>query len=715
MLKKLFILTICYLCLLAAPTAQKDGELTFMQDVAFVHTSKQALPEGAVSEISLMDGKPVISLSGKLMQYNGSIWESYSGSLEISKGKTFTPPASGGALLTQVEYKGAIYLGCENGLYKTDSKGKKFEAIYPADENYSWAPRVVTGLAVDTKDRLWVGMKEGLARFDGSSWKLFTGKEGLPYNEFTCAISGPDGEVWFGTERGAIRAEDDYFFYRATRRWLPNDYVNDIAVDKDGTAWIATANGVSQISSLEMTYEEKADHFIRQVEERHNRMGFVCQSDLQVEFDLSSSRTNISDNDGLYTSWYGAAMAYKYAATGDPKARELAVRSFYACKWLVDITHESGFPARVIIPVDWRDPVNEQHSPEFNKARQKNDPFWKDIYPRFPLSKDKKYRWKCDTSSDELSGHYFFYAIFYDLVAETEQEKADARQVVADITDHLIRHGFKLVDHDGKPTRWANFNPEYFNSEWGWEQRGLNSMVLLSFLNVASHMTGDSKYEDVARMLREKHDYHINSMHAKEFFPPENAVAHDNNISLMSFYGLMNYEKDPELLIMYRNALENMWLHISKQKNPFWDGLYGALANSFSQKIGEGFFEGKELFPENPLFKDAALRRFAKGNMKPEYMVETLQRTPLDLIGYPMDNTHRLDVILDATPGQKEGMGWRSTDQLALPIDERGHVRLDRDAFAIKYTEVFGGRAENEGSFYLLPYYLARYHNLIEY
>ena len=715
MLKKLFVLTICYLCFLAAPTAQKDGELTFQQDVALVHTSKQAIPDGSVSDITIVDGKPIISLSGKLMQYNGSSWESYSGSLEIPKGKTFTPPSSGGALITQTEYKGAFYLGCENGLYKTDSKGKKFEALYPADENYSWSPRDVSTLVVDTRGRLWVGMKEGLARFDGSAWKLFTGNEGLPYNNFTCAAAGPNGEVWFGTQKGAIRVEDDYFYYRATRRWLPNDLVNDIAIDEKGTAWIATVNGVSQISSQEMTYEQKADHFISQVEERHNRMGFVCQSDLPVEFDVSSSRTDISDNDGLYTSWYGAAMAFKYAATGDPKARELAVRSFYACKWLVDITHESGFPARVIIPVDWRDPVNEQYSPEYNLAKQKRDPFWKDIHPRFPLSKDGKYRWKCDTSSDELSGHYFFYAIFYDLVAETEQEKADARQVVADITDHLIRHGFKLVDHDGKPTRWANFNPEYFNSVWGWEQRGLNSLVMLSFLNVASHMTGDAKYDEVAQVLRDEHDYHINSMHAKEFYPPENAVPWDNNIGLMSLYGLMNYEKNPELLIMYRNALENAWLHISKQKNAFWDGMYGALANSFSDRIKNGYFDRKDLFPENPLFADAALKKFEKSSLDPQYMVETLQRTPMDLIGYPMDNTHRLDVQQDPTPGQDEGMGWRATDQYALPVDERGHVRLDRDAFAIKYTEVHGGHSENEGTFYLLPYYLARYHNLIEY
>ena len=310
--------------------------------------------------------------------------------------------------------------------------------------------------------------QEGIGHFDGQHWKLFTGKEGLPYNHITCAAAGPDGIVWFGTEKGAIRAENDYFYYRFSRRWLPDDHVNDIVVDKNGTAWIATNKGVGEIKRVLMTLEEKAQYFTQQVEARHDRMGFICNNELSVQFDVNSWKPAIADNDGLYTAEYGAAQAFRYAVTRDLEAKKLAERSFKACKWLVDITGVPGFPARVIIPVNWPEPVNQQYGREYNSKRQETDPFWKDIYPRFPLSKDGHFRWKCDTSSDELAGHYFFYAIYYDLVAETPEEKAAVRQVVAAITDHLIEHGFKLVDYDGKPTRWGNFNPEYFDSIWGW-------------------------------------------------------------------------------------------------------------------------------------------------------------------------------------------------------------------------------------------------------
>lgn len=64
------------------------------------------------------------------------------------------------------------------------------------------------------------------------------------------------------------------------------------------------------------------------------------------------------------------------------------------------------------------------------------------------------------------------------------------------------------------------------------------------------------------------------------------------------------------------------------------------------------------------------------------YILENLQKIPLDLIGYILHNTHRLDEVLDAPAGQGEGMGWR-TDGLALPGDESAHVRQDRDDFAL--------------------------------
>lgn len=647
---------------------------SFQQEIATVFTASDGLPKGRVNRIVFdEEGFPIAMMSSGNFIFKEESWKPYSGKL--------TNPA---------------------------------ESLPPKIEDQLNAGNLshIQLFQIDSKNRLWVTTDRGLALQENGHWELYTGAEGLPYDKFTCITAGINGEIWLGTKKGVIRADGKQFHYRASRRWLPDDYVNDIVVQADGTAWIATNKGVSRISFVEMSLDEKAEWFTQQVETRHVREGFVCQSKLEKQFDIQSTRYDISDNDGMYTAMYGASQAFRYAVTGDKKAKELANRSLKACKWLVDITHESGFPARVIVPVDWYEPVNEIYNSAYNERKQKGDPFWKQITPRFVKSKNGKYLWKCDTSSDELAGHYFFYAVYYDLVAKTPSEKKMVREVVADVTDHLVRNGFLLRDHDGEPTRWGNFSPEFLNSVWGWDQRGLNSMMMLSFLKVAEHITGEAKYAHTAQMLRDKHNYHINAMQSKAFYPPEDVVPWDNNLCLMSMYGLLLYEKDPELLMMYRESLEFSWMHISKQDNPFWNIIYAALRDHFNEVVETGVYSSGKVFPEAGPYAEFTANEFKGRDFHYEGIIDFFKLLPLDLIGYEMDNTHRLDIIQDPIPGQEPGMGWH-VDGFALPINERGHVRQDRDAFVLHANEG-NGYSEHEGTFYLLPYYMARYHGLIK-
>ena len=669
-----WILTVNYLLFASLAFGQTSHTEQFQQEIATVFTENDGLPAIAVNEIRLnqQDQPIAITRKGDFIFEKGT-WQSYS--------QAIPPPI------------------------------KPQKPVIPGIKACQWDLTQADLTYTDKKNRTWVAVKPGLAMYENGKWIYFTGKEGLPYQAFTCIAEEPDGDIWLGTSTGAIRADGQQFYYRASRRWLPDDHVRDIAIQQNGTVWIATQKGISRIAYEQMNYEQKAAVFIQQVENRHVRDGFVCQSKLTRQFDVSSSINDISDNDGLYTAMYGAAQAFRFAVTGDKEAKVLADRSLKACKWLVDITHEPGFPARVIIPIDWHEDVNAHYDSLYNARRRERDPFWKLILPRFVKSKDGKYLWKCDTSSDELAGHYFFYAIYYDLVAQTSEEKQMVREVVADITNHLIRNGFYLRDHDGKATRWGNFSPEFLNSIWGWDQRGLNSMMMLSFLKVAEHVTGDSKYTVAAQMLMDKHQYHINAMLSKAFFPPDDVVPWDNNLCLMSFYGLMKYEKDPERLMMYRESLEFAWLHISKQNNALWNIIYAALSAHFNEVVKSGIYETGEVFPEAGPYATHTAKEFSGSDFHYDKTIETLRILPLDLIGYEIDNTHRLDVVFDPTPGADPTHGWH-VDGFALPINERGHVRQDRDAYALKANEG-NGFTEHEGTFYLLPYYMARFHGLI--
>jgi chloramphenicol 3-O-phosphotransferase len=603
---------------------------------------------------------------------------------------------------------GELALGTDDGLYARARGESDWTPVLPDDGRRRWAPIQVAAVTYDRDGNLWFGSSEGAGVREGDAWRLFTGQEGLPYNEFVSATPGEGNVVWLATGRGAIRCDQGHFAYRCSRRWLLDDQVNGIAVESDGAAWIATPAGLSRIERRPMTLDEKAAYFTQQTEARHNRDGFIADCRLAEQFNIESREPKISDNDGLYTACYGAAQAFRYAATLEPEAKALAQRSFEACAWLVAITG-TGMPARVIIPSDWPEPVNEQYGEAYNEAQRRNDPFWKRITPRFVTTADGEYLWKCDTSSDELAGHYFFYGVYYDLAAESEDEKELVRTTVRAVTDHLVDNGFLLCDHDGAPTRWGDFSPEFLNSPRGWEQRGLNSMMMLSFLKVAEHVTGDGRYAEAARMLRDEHQYHINAMQSKMYFPPDCVVPWDNNLCLLSWYGLIKYEDNPELLLLWRLGLEHAWQHISRQKNALWNLLYQACAARFDERVREGFFAAA--YPGMKDYAAQSLAAFAKTDARLEDTLETLRGLPLDLIGYHVDNTHRLDIVLDPTPGQRPGIGWHF-DGRALPIEERGHVRQDRDGFALDANED-DGWAEHEGTLFLLPYWLGVQHGFI--
>ncbi|MEE9432230.1 MAG: hypothetical protein V3V16_14365 [Melioribacteraceae bacterium] len=729
-MKSTFILLLLFSSIMFGQIKSTDN---FIQEVPTVFTPKDGLPNIEINKINFDEKNNPIAITNEgNYLFRGSEWKLTSKKGRINKKYShlkFSEP-----ILSSVTYKHETVVGTESGLF-FKKKGGNWREVFPANTEYSWKLTNVNILEIDSKGRLWFGAEQGVGILNNGKWKLFSGKEGLPFNHFTCAKKGSNGEVWFGTKKGVIRSDGNKFYYRFSRRWLPDDYINDIAIN-DNTIWIATPKGVSRIVLQPITFEEKAKLFTTQVETRHNRMGFIAQNNLKTRYDINSWEHAISDNDGMYTAMYGSAQSFRYAVTGNEEAKIIAKRSFEACKWLIDITGDEGFPARVIIPKDWHEPVNEQYNHSYNIKKQKEDPFWKDITPRFPLSKDGKYLWKCDTSSDELAGHYFFYGVYYDLVAETREEKNAVKEVVRNLTDHLIRNGFLLRDHDGKPTRWGDFSPDFFNSIWGWDQKGLNSMMMLSFLNVAKHITGDEKYLTTAKMLRDKYQYHINAMQSKMYFPPEDVVPWDNNLSLMSMYGLLNYEEDPELILMYRESMENAWLHVSKQKSAFWNLLYAAQATKFNKLVDTGIYNSNKYFPEAGSYSKFTSQQFYKTDYKTKDILETLRRLPLDLIGYRMDNRHRLDIVFDPTPGQFVQEGWRPVnpqrtdntfeyadehkgkmgwhvDGKALPIDERCHVRLDRDGFALDANEG-NGYSENEGTIYLLPYYMARYQGIIK-
>jgi hypothetical protein len=246
----------------------------------------------------------------------------------------------------------------------------------------------------------------------------------LPDAAVTVVASESPSMIWIGSRRGAFRVNRETWNgeYLAGQRWLPDDHVTGIGFDGP-VIWIETAQGYSRLEYRHMTLAEKSRAFVDRIQARHVRWGLTADSRLRVAGDVSSNQPISTDNDGLWTAMYVAAESFRFKVTGAEDARANARAGMHAIRRLESMTGIPGFPARSFIRIG----TDEQPA----------DGEWHDT--------PDGWRWKGDTSSDEIVGHYFVYPIYHDLVAD-DAERRQLRETLTRITNHILDHNYQLVE-----------------------------------------------------------------------------------------------------------------------------------------------------------------------------------------------------------------------------------------------------------------------------
>ncbi|MEQ8422735.1 MAG: two-component regulator propeller domain-containing protein [Arenibacter algicola] len=566
---------------------------------------------------------------------------------------------------------GGLWIGTDVGLYHCkDEKTTAYQA------NYDLISAYVRGMDFDQDGNMWIGGLGGISiRNKTAKIGEKRPEDGITNANVTAVAKGPDGSMWVGTQYGITRfipGEKEYSV-RLGRRWLVDDAVTDIAFDQQGNAWVATANGVSAIKNRKMTLEDKADYFYDKLIRRHVREPWIiARSKLVVPGDTTTIQPEDDDNDGEFTSNYLAMESFRYATTKNPEAKERAKKAFDFLHFLREVTGEDGFFARTIIPVSWEQShdMNRTYTERELAEAIIENPRQKPVEKRWHVSKDGKWKWKGDTSSDEISGHLFGYYCYYNLVADAKEKKRVADHF-SKIMDHLIENDFNLVDVDGTHTKWGVWSPNILNHNPDWApERALNSLELLAFLKFTHHITKKEKYQKEYLKLIKEEGYLENAKTLHNTNPSWETYF-DIFLSLYMYPTLINYEDDPELKREYYDHLEQWFNKHKKAKSPMINFTYNFLTGG-----------DEELDNSIAFLKDA----------------------PLDLVDWYVDNAQREDLKVVRQPILEEL-------QTALrPPSEYRTMRWDQNP----YVAVSGDPSqEKEPVYWLLPYWMGRYLNLI--
>jgi hypothetical protein len=468
-----------------------------------------------------------------------------------------------------------------------------------------------------------------------------------------------------GTAKGAYnltRGVDERPDYYASRRWLLDDFVVDIA--RDGLNILAlTKTGLNKIVFEPMTLEAKAAHYDDKIRKRHIRYGFCSELRLTRPGDPTSAEMIDTDNDGTWSEYYLASQAFRFAATGDEGARRNAWETFAAMERLESIAGLGGFPARTFE----------------RKGYKVSDPDrWRD-------AGDGLWEWKGHTSSDEITAHMFGCSVLWECAAKTPEEKGRIRAFVTKIADHLLRNNLYLIDVDGKPTLWGRWNPEYVN--WfphSIVDRRLNSAEIVGLFEFAYEVSGDEKYKAKGMDLLTKFGYLENILSPMKLIALTKGYIHQGNdmgdewnhsddlLSFDAYWTLHRWAFNNDLKKRFAAAIRDHWEIEKGEKNPYFAFIYAST-------------KPKEFDLEGALW--------------------TLRRFPWDLVDWTVQNSHRLDIT--KLPANFRGQELKEL----LPPGERRITRWNSHPFVLDGGS--GGHVELAGDEFLLPYWMGRYLKII--
>lgn len=537
-----------------------------------------------------------------------------------------------------------------------------------------------------------VALEDALLRLDAAGAEVARYEAGMgafPTASFTAAVEA-DGVLFAGHEIGASTIEGTKIDHYSSRRWLPDQRVNDVAFGPGRDRWIATPGGITRVWFDTTTLAERAARDEALLDDHWRMDGFVDDNmPLNDPDDPSSYRNTDHDNDGLWTEMQIGTWCYAYAVTGDEQYYEKARRALDVMFLQIDIpgvTFEAagmkkGFITRSLV----RDDEGEIFD---NKEPQDN---W-----HLQSYEGRNYYWKDDTSSDEYAGHYFGIPVFYDLCAKDEAERQAIRDRIRLTTDYIVDNDYLLIDLDGEPTlhgHWDRLGIAADGLDRCTEKYGvdsiakcvesrhgggwLNSTEILGHLLAAWHITGDAKYYDEYERLFTEEKYGKMVKVIEDTFTvtqPAFANHSDHELAMLAFITLIRYDPNEDRRKTYEQSLLDFYEYEREEHNPWQIAVIGSVHS---------------------------------GDVDLDGAIQTMKDLPTDWRTWTVDNDHRVDA--DRWPDDRHDQPQFSR---VFPYDEIRTMKWNGSPYRVSQGQ--GGRSRLAPTPYLIAYWMLRFHQMID-
>jgi len=363
---------------------------------------------------------------------------------------------------------------------------------------------------------------------------------------------------------------------------------------------------------------------------------------------------------GVWTGRYLAGVGYQYAVTHDPWVRRHGGQILQALRIQQEVTGKPGLLARGYVkghgPVEgWE--RNGQNSPEWHQGQ----------------GKFADYRWYGDVSVDNFNAVLYGYAVYYDLAADAAQRRFIAEDVDRLMT-HLLENHCRIMDVDGEVTLWGHVGidpdpsrDEYYRNVYAerlkryslqdkaWRPPLRASLMLLPDLLIAHRLTGQARYLDFYQRVVTRFKDMPDWLPRAGPFSLERLARIDHSTEGQSYealYNLIRYERNPELLKIYRKWVEDLWEMNWMEGNSLFTWMTRALLPEYRA-------------PKRPGVASAGPGEIPQGEEATRLALETLRLYPVDRVLRPVMNSLRAE--LERNPFARN----ESLTAQPLPINQR--------------------------------------------
>lgn len=190
-----------------------------------------------LATIALLCGSAhALNPSRELTQYMQTAWSSESGLPQNSVHAVAQTP------------DGYLWLGTEEGLARFD--GVHFR-VFTRDNSPGLASDYILSLATSANGTIWIGTDSGLSIYQpragsatGGTFRTLCSRDGLFSDDILSLALARDGSLWAGTTKGLNRIVNGRVEKWGLSRNLPPVAITSLAMDSSGALWAGTTQGL---------------------------------------------------------------------------------------------------------------------------------------------------------------------------------------------------------------------------------------------------------------------------------------------------------------------------------------------------------------------------------------------------------------------------------------------------------------------------------------